>query len=165
MILINELYKNKRYYSQIAFRVVKRHELAEEVIQLVAIKLLSIKDEILNIKNFIAQVVFHQALNMFTTHKRFDFDAFDMILRAKDYNNGEVHLLRKTSVNRIKQEVYKLPPKQQTALRRWFGIDCDIDRKPKKINYDTNKLNSRWGILSLRKKLNKEDFYFYENKN
>lgn len=165
MILIDELYKNYNYYLQIAYKVVKKRELAEDVIQALAIRILSKEATVKNIKAFISQCIYNQALNIRQANKRY-FPEETVAIRLRDKSASvEDVLIEQDSVIRINVAVNKLPKKQKKAVSSWYGIGCDVNRKPKRINYDTNKANVRWALTALKKKLNKEDFFISESYN
>lgn len=166
MILIDELYKNYNYYLQIAYKVVKKRELAEDVIQSLAIRIISKETTVKNIKAFISQCIYNQALNIRQVNKRYFPEGNVSVIKLQDKSASiEDVLMEQDSVIRINAAVSKLPKKQKKAVSSWYGLGCDVNRKPKRINYDTNKANVRWALTSLREKLNKDDFFISENYN
>lgn len=165
MILINELYKNYKYYLQIAYKVVKKRELAEDVIQSLAIRLLSKEDTVKDIKAFVSQCIYNQALNIRTVNKRY-FPEGTVAVTLKDNSaSSEELLMERISSRELNNIVETLPKKQRKAVSSWYGLGCNVNRKPKKFNYDTNKANVRAGVMSLRRKLNKDDFFISESYN
>lgn len=159
MTLIDLLYENYNYYINIAFKVTKRRELAEESLQSLAVKLIKVTDTIINNKAYLAQAVYNHALNTRTTNKKY---LLNFSTRERVFSQAifiEEDFIKSFIENKLRENIGMLPIKQRTAIRKWYGISCNENRKPAGLNYDTNKANVREAIISLRKRIKRDDYF------
>lgn len=159
MILIDELYRNYKRYFRIAWKVCKRAELAEEILQQTALKLILLTDKVNNPKSFISQAIFNQALNRSRVQKKYDYNYNSVEIIS--YHTPEIELLQRDNRVEIQSLMGALPRKQRIALGNWFGLsEIALENQ----NYESNKTNKRLALMKLKTIANKDNFYLDEAK-
>lgn len=163
MTLIDILYKNKKKYQNLIYKIVRRKDLVEEVFQDVATALWRNKEtKVIYPNQFITVAIFHNSFNKRRVEKK-----YKTVYKSVDITsdrNPEIDIIKQETLNKIFLKINELPKKQREYFIRYY-INEEDSKGAVPGNYESKKTNRRLALLKLLE-IFKNDTYepFYENK-